>query len=251
MAFYPHTLLQDSFSFFHYSGQVNPQDLRWNYRQGKTFQVEGDRGSIQRLLIVCLNEYIGLTPSIDITIGTKVTHNAPFKPALSFEPRVEVTQELFQHLQEDPQITRLLDGKRMAFFEGNILFPISAIILDTQIPPIDFLEMRSKYDDPKDAKLLFQLFFDSTNHRVEELHQAIQTKEFEDARRYAHSIKGSALLISAHQVAGVAKEIEITCKKREDDLSSRVLNHLMADLEKEFLRAHNYWKLEAKNQGMN
>lgn len=251
MAFYPHTLLQDSFSFFHYSGQVSPQDLRWNYRQGKTFQVEGDRGSIQRLLIVCLNEYIQMTPSIDITIGTKVSHEAPFTPALSFEPRVEVTQELFQLLKADPQITRLLDGKRMAFFEGNILFPISAIILDTQIPPIDFLEMRTKYEDPKDAKLLFQLFFDSSNHRVQDLQQAIATRDLEGARRYAHSIKGSALLISAHQVAGVAKEIEMTCKKQPDQGAHRALDHLMVDLEKEFHRAHNFWNLEAKNQGMN
>lgn len=250
MAFYPHTLLQDSFSFFHFSGQVSPQDLRWNYRQGKTFQVEGDRGSIQRLLIVCLNEYITMTPSVDITIGTKVSHSTPFSPALSFEPRIEVTQELFDLLRSDPQITKLLDGKRMAFFEGSVLFPIEAILLDTQIPPIDFLEMRRKYEEPQDAKLLFELFFDSSHQRVQELQQAILHRDLVDARRFAHSIKGSALLISAHQVAGVAKEIELTCKSVQTPISHRALDHLILELDKEFQRAQAYWKLESKTQGM-
>ncbi|NCN05500.1 MAG: Hpt domain-containing protein [Spirochaetales bacterium] len=243
MAFFPHVLLQDSLGFFEMSGRSIGRQLRWNYRQGKTFQVEGDRGSIQRLLLLCLQEYIELTENIDLTIGTVVHKRAPFSPALSFEPRQESFEALERALTTDQNTRQFFQNSKIAFYENQILFPISQIVFDDFLAPIDMLDLRKKYDSVEDAKLLLSLFFSSTSDRIDALQKSVHEGSWNEAFRLAHSIKGGALSISAHEIAGIAKEIELKIK------SSSHFNFEIAieSLRKSFLKGRSYWeKLKQK-----
>jgi len=243
MAFFPHVLLQDSFAFFELSGRTIGRQLRWNYRQGKTFQVEGDRGSIHRLLLLCLQEYIEHTETLDLTIGTLVQKKAPFAPALTFEPRHESFEALENALRADQHASKFFETNKIAFYGNQILFPISQIVFDDLLAPIDILDLRKKYDSVDDAKLLLSLFFDSTSERIDSLQKSLQEGAWKEAFRLAHSIKGGALSISAHEIAGIAKEIELKAK------SSSHFNFEIGveSLRKSFLKARTYWeKLKQK-----
>ncbi len=247
MGFFPHILLQDSFSFFEFTGKSRGENLRWNYDSGRVFQVEGDRGSIQRLMLVCLQYYIECTPTIDLTIGTLVQQSAPFSPALTLQVRPEFVTQFEQYLNGDKGTKKLLSENRIALYQEKILFPIDTILYDEMLPPIDFLDLRTKYDVEEDASLLLQLFFESVDQRIEKLKDYLRNGESKDAHRIAHSIKGGALSISAHQVAGIAKEMELQLKKgKGTDKVASAIPELIKATEK----AREYWK-ELKKRELN
>ena len=80
--------------------------------------------------------------------------------------------------------------------------------VDTKLP-VDLPALRDLFgNDPEDEKMLFDLFFTTSNEALENLKQAIDNDDNEQWRKAAHKIKGSAANMRAENLASICAEAE-------------------------------------------
>lgn len=76
--------------------------------------------------------------------------------------------------------------------------------MDKQILDADFL--RREFEN--DLKTILTLFLDESKESIHLLQQALEDKDIEMVRFYAHRLKGSALIVGAKPLADSAQQIE-------------------------------------------
>lgn len=244
MRFLPHILLQDSYAFFQQSGLGTSSRFRWNYRAGKAFQVEGDKGSIQRLTFVYLEQYIQTTKNVDISIGFVEERDLPFSPALIFEPAEPKPANIAEALRQQEGIQTLLDQARFFLRKSSIYFPVTQVFFETSYPPIDFQDLHQRYENSEDIRLFLELYFSSIPEKLKDLERAIAESRTNEAHRIAHSIKGGALSVAANELAGIAKEIEVQLKNGQTTSKIQEQFPLVAQAYERARRAWQLWEKE-------
>jgi PAS domain S-box-containing protein len=76
-------------------------------------------------------------------------------------------------------------------------------------PPVDLPALRDLFgNDPDDEKMLFDLFFTTSDEALKNLKQAMDTNDNEQWRKAAHKIKGSAANMRAENLAAICTEAE-------------------------------------------
>jgi len=120
--------------------------------------------------------------------------------------------------------------KEISDVEDNIAPSLpddNAITIDQEnkSDPVDLAELRDLFgDDPEDEKMLFDVFFQSTEESLSNLENAINDNEEDDWRKAAHKLKGSAANMRANELAAMCADAE---KKHNADTDQKT-NHLNA-----------------------
>lgn len=70
-------------------------------------------------------------------------------------------------------------------------------------------------------------FWRSTDSLASQLKAHIDSREFDEAARASHAVKGSAANVGAQLLSSVAREIETCCKNNDPDGALAALNRLL------------------------
>lgn len=87
-------------------------------------------------------------------------------------------------------------------------------------------------------------FMERTEKQIRDLPDLIDKEDWDTARREAHTIKGSALNLSAKKLGEAAARLEIQCKEHKKDACNKLLDtlaesyHLFETEARAFIRAH-------------
>jgi HPt (histidine-containing phosphotransfer) domain-containing protein len=114
--------------------------------------------------------------------------------------------------------------------ELDLEIPVTDIEVQKELAPVDFEELRMKLADEDMRVSLLRMFSEQTPLRFQEWEQAYRNGRIAEAHRIMHSIKGSALNISAQRLAKYARRLEMQLKNNNtedaEELSSRVRDEL-------------------------
>ena len=83
----------------------------------------------------------------------------------------------------------------------------------------DVLEMLADLQEPGEPDLLSELvtlFLRDTPERLDVLHRALDSRDFETAARAAHSLKGSAANLGATQLQALAADAETSARAGDE-----------------------------------
>ncbi|WP_169730499.1 Hpt domain-containing protein [Salinispira pacifica] len=102
--------------------------------------------------------------------------------------------------------------------------------------PVDLDELKKKIQDGDMYRTMIQLFKDKTPQRIIEWKKAFQKGDVQEAHRIIHSLKGSAMNISALRLSQLARRLEIALKIHHTDDAEKLLDLV----EKELQRVMDY-----------
>jgi HPt (histidine-containing phosphotransfer) domain-containing protein len=105
--------------------------------------------------------------------------------------------------------------------------------------PMDLEMMLAQYNGDKQSLAeLVSEFIEVTREQIKVIHQALSEGNVEAVSEESHSIKGSAALITAHDLSSVAYELQVLGDSGSLEGSEEVTKRL----EKEFIRLDAYAK---------
>lgn len=102
--------------------------------------------------------------------------------------------------------------------------------------PVDLDELKKKIQDRDMYRTMIQLFKEKTPQRIIEWKKAFQKGDVQEAHRIIHSLKGSAMNISALRLSQLARRLEIALKIHHTDDAEKLLDLV----EKELQRVMDY-----------
>ncbi len=97
--------------------------------------------------------------------------------------------------------------------------------------PMDYADALSEFDD--DTEFLLEVlsdFITRANEQIELIQKAIATRDAALLAKEAHAMKGGAANLTAHTLAGLAKELEALGRNGELDRASQLSTRLAAEL---------------------
>jgi HPt (histidine-containing phosphotransfer) domain-containing protein len=113
--------------------------------------------------------------------------------------------------------------------------PVTDAELHAELEPVDFQELEAKIGDEEMRRSLISIYLENAPKRMVEWRQAMDAGNISDAHRIIHSIKGSALNISAHRVAKLARRLEMQLKinhtEEAEELGEKIGNELSIAIE--------------------
>ncbi|KGE71851.1 Hpt domain-containing protein [Spirochaeta lutea] len=238
MAEFPHTILQESFSFLVFNQDTPPDALTWQYEDPSRFQITCDQSSIQRLLLLWLEACFKLRDTLEVTISLRENPLPGVPYGIAFRTSQVDSNAVATIIESEPGIKELLAARRLELVDHGILFPVQEVSRSQKDQPLDLTQLHGKFEDPADAQLLLELFMQHTPVRILQLEDALSADNSREAHRLAHSIKGGALNICAADLAETAKTLEVELKTR--GCTPKTVE-LLSTLKKRYGLVDTYW----------
>lgn len=94
----------------------------------------------------------------------------------------------------------------------DLEMPITDVEIIEDAPPVNMEELEAKIGDPEMRQTLIELFVEQAPARLNEWQKAFKAGDLQAAHRIIHSMKGSALNMSAHRLAQKARRLEMQLK---------------------------------------
>ncbi len=90
--------------------------------------------------------------------------------------------------------------------------PVTDVEVHEQAPPVQQDELEAKIPDREMRITLVELFLEQADHRLDDWRAKFDQGEITECHRLIHSLKGSALNVSAHRLAHMARRLELQLK---------------------------------------